>query len=416
MDSRCVHGLLAVGAACAVLLAGCGPVPFARMGGAGSVNVSFIGQAAPVGKTAGPAGTAKAYQIHPLGEETYFKNERKQAVRGSLRASYTPAHFLLDLTSIWLYNTSVIPDFDQTAELLDRAGTPYGSAIPQHYDLVYARDIIRDLRVNNGYWMGFGFNIEPFCGGNSDNCYIRSVAGVDLGAEYASVDLPGEVTELREGTVHYFAFDFLQPYACPFLGYLFLGADVAAAGLQNPAGEMGDWTAPGVSTGGNSSQIFLPGPAIDLTMYTNPSATYYWDMQDLVEVYDAGTPGDLADDVVTFAIANPVPVSLVIEEKSGEDGASLPDDDVPPGEVMWPEVQRWPDWNILQWVNPTDEDFDRTIVVGKAGSPPSGMSDGSVVYEGYQPCFCDASIGTTTRYYRICTVDRAGNRSAGVSF
>jgi hypothetical protein len=257
----------------------------------------------------------------------------------------------------------------------------------------------------------------PFGNGFSDNdMYIKSCLKVSLGSSYDGVWLPGQVgIDLADPSVHWFGFDSLQPFNCSFLSYVTIGSDISAPGIQNPGGTMppnGVWDLGGLgTTSGNATSIFLPGPDIDLGGYTNPEVVLMYQMNGLIEVYDNSTPSTYSDDIVTLNLADPFPVSLEVREHSGAGSGS---DSTAPGEVSFLHLSGTGN-NTLQWINPQDSDFDKVVVVRKAGSAPVDKNDGSVVYSSYEPNFCDTNgVPGTDYYYRVFAVDFSGSWSSGV--
>jgi hypothetical protein len=158
----------------------------------------------------------------------------------------------------------------------------------------------------------------------------------------------------------------------------------------------------------------LPGDEIDFRGIANPAVVLEWDMQDLVELYDHGTPADPTDDLVTFSLSDPFPARIVVREEVIPSIGSIPDTS-PPGEVAFPAIGGATSLNAIQWVNPIDEDFDHVVVVRKAGAEPNSHADGEQVYNGYAPNYFDATGASGVHcYYLVYTVDLAGNESVGV--
>jgi len=364
------------------------------------------------------------YIISDIVDDNYFKPDRKDDVRGELIASYTPDEFILDLAIVKVYSAN------STATLSPYTTTPEGVVIPRHVNIVHSRGFIRDVPIASSSWDGIHVEFLPGIGSTqglgSPMMGVISVVGIDLGADYDAVTLPNEATaelidySLTSG-LHYFTMAEIQPFDVPFLSYLIIGNDITTEGIQNPSGEMppadpGYWELPGANnyTSGNASMIFIPGEAVDFSSFANPEIVFNWDLTDLIEVYEGVGPGP-DDDVVTFNLARPFPVDITIQEKSYDVAAPVAGDVIPTGEVQLGAIYGNSSYNVLIWINPPDEDFEKIVIVRKEGSEPVDGADGDVVYEGYEPNFCDIT-GTAGvhYYYKIFTVDYSGNYSSGV--
>lgn len=65
---------------------------------------------------------------------------------------------------------------------------------------------------------------------------------------------------------------------------------------------------------------------------------------------------------------------------------------------------------VLSWTNPSEADYDHTVVIRKQGSAPTDMSDGDQVYSGADETYTDTdSLSNGTYYYAVYTCDAAGN-------
>ncbi len=261
-----------------------------------------------------------------------------------------------------------------------------------------------------------------------------NVVSVRLPSKYDAIhNLDGEISipGTSDNTLHWFALSTLQPYVTPFLDYIALGSDITSPSIQNPTGAMppsppGYWEMPqwGGDINGNASAIFLKGPELDFSNFTDPEIVFAWDLRGLVELYDAGTATDYTDDIVTFNLANPFSISISVQEKSSPTSASA-SDSTPPAEVLLPTISgpgtiADPDGilseqTVLQWVNPIDEDFDKAVIVRKADPAPTSRADGELAYGGFEPNFCDitGTVGVHY-YYRVFAVDFSGNYSEGM--
>jgi hypothetical protein len=67
---------------------------------------------------------------------------------------------------------------------------------------------------------------------------------------------------------------------------------------------------------------------------------------------------------------------------------------------------------ILNWVNPSDSDFVRVLIVKKEGTQPTSRTDGTVIYDGKLQQFTDTNLDNSkTYYYAFYTYDTKPNYS-----
>ncbi len=363
---------------------------------------------------------ARSISVYSMVDDTYFKDNRKEANRGSLLYQLTPESFILDIDDIVLYNEIGEDDYS-SVEILERTMNPDGAIIPKHIDLAYADDFIRDTEIFGSTFDGLSMQFLPHGNGSSnDGYYVRSITGLVLPSEYNSHYFDGEVTDSIDGLpseLRYFSFESLQPIETNsgFLSYLTIGANVTQDGIQNPAGDTGTFINPVTETSGNSVSLYYSNDSyLDLSSYSNPEILFNWNLVDLVEIYDGGTPSDYSDDIITFCLSNPFPVSLTLQENTSASGTSGADSTAP-SDVVAPAISGSTTYNTLQWINPRDEDLKEIVVTRKAGSEPRSRDDGEEVYRGYQPNYVDAEgIAGTDYYYLIQTVDYNENYSDGI--
>jgi len=345
----------------------------------------------------------KEFDLYPITDETYYKDSVKQ--RGSLCGEFSVDQFIMEIDTIGIYKMSSNNDY-QWESILSTIKQPSGYIIPQHFNIMYAKDIIREADISFSSADGLFIDFLPFLSHSNDGFYLMSMVGVDLGADYNDVILPNEIQNLPQGfpdsSLHYFSFSSLQPFKTGFLGTIVSGGDISEAGIQNPEGIFGVWDTIDGETTGNSSHVFLPGDAIGLSSIENAELTFAWDMTDLIQVYDNKTFSEKTDDVVTFNLSNPFPVSLIVREHINI-SPSEPGDTIPPGDVFSPAISGSNTYNTLQWINPTAYDFAYVSITRKAGSQPVDHTDGEVVYKGYKTCYYDSTGNSGTHYYyRIC--------------
>jgi hypothetical protein len=66
----------------------------------------------------------------------------------------------------------------------------------------------------------------------------------------------------------------------------------------------------------------------------------------------------------------------------------------------------------LNWENPTDSDFSKTVVIRKVGSIPGNIGDGTKVYEGSSKNYTSSTLASSTKYYyAFWGYDEVGNVS-----
>lgn len=357
-----------------------------------------------------------AYDIKPFSDDTYFKTERKDANRGAIKKQYDPELFFLDLDYLLVYNKD--KRGYSTEYLLGYLTQPSGGIIPRHVNLFYSKNLIRDFEISKSLWDGISMQFLPQAPSSSnDGHYVMSIIGIDLGASYSGVQIPGEIDQslinVPNPSLHYFSLETLQPYMGTFLSYITIGNDIDAKGIQNPSGVSGTWETPGNTTNGNSTQLFFPGSSLNFSLYENPEIIFHWNMENLIEIYE-GPTASLDDDIVTLNLSDPFPISLIIQEKTHDNG-SIMGDSIPPDEVFFPAISGSNTYNTIQWINPEDNDFNKVVIVRKIGSAPASLNDGTIVYESHEPNFCDSTGSSGNHYYyRIYTVDHGENYSNGV--
>lgn len=414
-------GATVIIAAILLLSLSCGPVPMERLGltnlsvSAGQKNSKSIRD------------ESRSIQTRAIADDRFYKENRKKVNRGSKIHSLTPTSFILDIDDIVVYNR-IGSNAYLSKKILPRIDGPAG-IVPQHYELAHTTGMIRGALVQKGRYDGLSMQFLPggdtvFYNGTrsattNDGSYVLSIVGVELPDAYKSVKLPNEIDAkevpgLEEG-LRYFSFNNLQPIETysGFLSYLTIGTDVKAPWVQNPQGVVGDWINPVTFTNGNAVGVYLTSDTpVDILSFKDPEILLHWDLDGLIEIWDSGTP-DLADDIVTFKLHDPFPVSLVLRER--QQPLSSPSDITPPAEVSLAAIAGKTSANTLQWVNPRDDDFKEVVITRKAGSAPAHGHDGNVVYRSYIPNFVDRSGRSGTHYhYLIQTVDYSGNYSSGV--
>lgn len=335
-------------------------------------------------------------------DDSFLREGLQEANRGERIMQLSPIDFVIDLDEMSVYTDS------GSRDPLVIINTRTGAIIPKHYSLLYSKHILRDFTLLRKTYDGFTLTFLPFAGAHTSNdgYYAQSFLVVDLGSNYSGIQLAGETSydqfpfEL-DPTLHYFSLSEIIPFDVSFFESIIIGDDIEEPFYSE------------VSFRG--SGFFIPGPAIDLSGFQNPEIIFHLDTENLIEVYDAGTPGDYSDDQVTLKLSDPFPVSLRVEEATNLGAGPDENDTTPCSEVKYLDIAGPTTANTLIWINPTDQDFDRVAIVRKAGSAPVDSNDGEVVYDSYIPNYLDKD-GTPGAhyYYRVMTVDFSGNFSDGI--
>ncbi len=392
--------------------------------------------------------SSRAYQIEPVVDATSYKPERQGLTSANFIGAFTPEHFVLQIDRIHLYRKLGDGEYE-TATIWDDTRLPTGEIIPQHVDLAFADDFIRNAEITGTSWDGFMISFLPGVG-DTNHIPQHSFIGVDLSGtdsvdpettflntkriDPETIELGDllEVTDdlaLDDSGLRYFEFEGLQPFPGN-LGFIAIGTDFSQTGIQNAAGVIGDWDLPGGSTDGNATAVFAATETpIDFSGFVNPEIVFNWELKDIVELYRVPGPDDTlatADDefILTLALDNPFPLSITIQENTEPAGAA--DADTAPGPVMAPwagsasslDTSITDVWNVMHWINPTDPSFDHVVILRKAdGTYPSSPTDGELVHEGYKPAFVDPTANPPAAYrYTIWAVSATGRYSAPVEF
>ncbi|HEX3046984.1 MAG TPA: hypothetical protein VHY08_19680 [Bacillota bacterium] len=392
-----------------------------------NISVSFVGKE---GAIAHNFRTSEVFSINSetssLTDETYFKPERQTRVRGNLVAcNPVITHFIIRPEPINLYTTK----YTKQIYPVTAANDSSGGGIPRHFDLVYAKNITRECKIDQARWEGLFWGFNPnntYSNADAGQFYLLSIIAVNLGPDYDGIPLPGELQgALKLGGqtisfpvqtgIHYFSFQYLHPYTCPNLSTFIIGEDISANEIQNPLGRSGRFDVRGGHVSdGNSSLLCLTGYPLDFSGKSNPAVVFYWDLSHTIEVYDRGTPDDRNDDIVTLRLDNPFPVTVEVVEESEVTPPPASNTSDSPEDVLFPMITG-KGYNAIQWVNPNTPSFEKTVIIRKADSAPTSNDDGEIVFEGYPPNYCDQTGKHKTHYYyRIYTVNFSGGRSDGI--
>lgn len=93
-----------------------------------------------------------------------------------------------------------------------------------------------------------------------------------------------------------------------------------------------------------------------------------------------------------------------------------PVDKVPPAPATLLKVVSTDKTNKLTWKNPVDKDFKHTQINFKTGNYPTGISDGTKLTTTNEESYTHGSLVNDTKYfYRLFTVDEAGNANTDTS-
>ncbi|MGI6518686.1 MAG: hypothetical protein ACOX4C_07905 [Bacillota bacterium] len=192
-------------------------------------------------------------------------------------------------------------------------------------DLALAKDILRvDYLLEHGRYDFTVVEMDIWgenCPPDSSNCFSGlSEVHVDLGDEYREVSFPKELRSKSHGTVHVFQLVDLIPLGRKdYIALVRLSFDheVDRPYIVTPDGSyVRDfnpyfWDSR-TRMGLAAYVIYLPG--LDLHLSSESAHLIFdWDLVDLIEIYDNGTPDDVSDDPITLRLDNLFPITLRAE-------------------------------------------------------------------------------------------------------
>jgi len=141
-----------------------------------------------------------------------------------------------------------------------------------------------------------------------------------------------------------------------------------------------------------------------------PATQYYFALK---SKYEGTTFSDISN-VVSAALPSAAPVSQTIPISSGTSGGG----GGAIGPISEPSMLNASGDNkeiVLNWKNPGEYNYVRTVIVKKAGSYPTSPTDGQVIFEGRGETFTDTNlINGTTYYYAFYAYDHAKNYSSRI--
>jgi hypothetical protein len=259
---------------------------------------------------------------------------------GDRVTTLTPSKFRLFIQEIVLYN-------DSTAIELDIPLSEASLTEPSRHMADFVNDIVLEpsTAVPPGRYTGMFFffftgNSDLGIGGTPESpagyVTVAPEVEVDLGANYTSnsgtslEDLEHPVSGRYDrqhlgGGVYHFVPETLLPsaYSDVLDSYLALGENLGAiqmfayrentnyrAILPGIVGHPETWDTsdpdtlglPNYGSNGNSSAIVIPFDGIDIPADADRvRLSVAWDLEGIVEVYDAGTPANYSDDIVVLA-------------------------------------------------------------------------------------------------------------------
>lgn len=369
----------------------------------------------------------QVFDVEPLNDRAFYKEPLKTATEAERIATVTPERFVLQFDYLKLYSrpeSATSGEDFSTDSLWEWITDEIGGIIPQRIDLKYSSGFIRDATTrstsHDGITMMFLDGIGETNGMPTSSFVVVDLSDVPGLPDVLENEWTGGIEGINPATIggRIFQFKDIQPIDVGFLSYITIGADIAESGIQNPQGDIGSWQLPGGGTSGNATALFFSTPErINLSGFADPEIIFNWEMGDLVEVYKI-TDGVEDKYYATLRLDDPFPISLAVRERvAGGSGGAFGT----PGEIQAPYIGvaapsefGTSEHNTLYWINPPEPAYDRTVVVRKAGSAPSGPNDGEVVHYSHIPAFVDVT-GTagTHYYYGIYTVGHNGSYSAG---
>lgn len=361
------------------------------------------------------------------------------------------------------YPEGMYPQEYDNREWIVSHGGGYPTGVRHTFDFMGSGRFLRNYEVTRDVWEGIQLMLETINVSYSVPYVVEGVThqfsdldpngtgtvadvlvvthqyvSVDLGPEYSGVRLIQELDPAvlldvdTDPRLHYFDFGILIPYDPG--GIRPYGVDPYSGAF-----EFGGWSPswltfwenlvePAVHTFTSESNptyeivgMAFPGVEYDFTTYVDPLITLVFDFSELLTLYDSNTPGDPSDDVIALDFINPLDFEVVIAERDEVDAYT--------SEAGAPDAVRYAQLttrfvgscygaeqrNYLHWVNPRNDDLDKVTVVRKEGSPPTSITDGTVIYSGFYPACIDFTATVFGDYqYALFAVDFDGNVSQPV--
>ncbi len=385
----------------------------------GKLKVSFMGNTEP--RVSSRVALSDLTPFDPSVYVSPFNSEDK----GNLVGRYTPHSVIGSICGMGV----AAPNYRLPLErLYTVAEAPYSDVILRPaFDFAFAKDIMYvDYLVQHGQYDFTVVEMEIW-GENimlegTDGFPILSEVHVDLGDEYRDVCFPRELRAKSYGTVHVFQLVDLIPLGKEeHIALVRLSFDHAVDQpyIVNPDGSYVHNLNPyfwecNTRMGLAGYVIYLPGLDLDLSSQS-AHLIFDWDLFDLIEVYDNGTPDDVSDDLITLRLDNPFPITLRAEPY--EEWEPITGDGVQPPEVSELDILFFDlveKQVAIRWVNPPVTDFRQVHIVRKEGVPPEVIEDGDVVYVGSDYMYQDDDIELSKEYlYRVIVEDWDGLLSDG---
>jgi hypothetical protein len=385
----------------------------------GKLKVSLMGSTEPRVRS-----RVALSDLTPFDPEVYAPPFNSEA-KGNLAGRYTPHSVIGTIHGMGVAS----PNYRLPLECLYTvAEGPYsGVILLPAFDFAFAKGIMYvDYLLEHGRYdftvvemeiWGENMSLE-----RTDGFSILSEVHVDLGDEYCDVSFPKELRGKSHGTVHVFQLVDLIPLGKrDHIALVRLSFDHAVDRpyIVNPDGSYVHDLNPyfwecDTRMGLAGYVIYLPGLDLDLSS-ESAHLIFDWDLFDLIEVYDNGTPDDVSDDLITLRLDNPFPITLRAEPY--EELEPIIGDGVQPPEVSELDILFFDlveQQVAIRWINPPTADFRQVHIVRKESVPPTGIEDGDVIYVGSGYMYQDDDIKLGKEYfYRVIVEDWDGLLSDG---
>lgn len=385
----------------------------------GRMKVSFVGNTEPRVQS-----RVTMDDLTPFDPSVYappFNNELK----GNLVGNYTPHSVIGSIFGMGVASPNYRLPLSLTYGVA--TGPSSGFGLLPVFDLALAKDIIyADYLLEHGR---YDFTVvemhiwtHDYDGENWTTFPPLSQVYIDLGDKYSDVSFPNELRDKSHGTVHVFQLADLIPLGKKDqIGSVRLAFDhtVDRPYIVNPDGSYVSDFNPyfwdcGTRIGLAGYVIYLPGLDLDLSS-ESAHLIFDWDLFELIEVYDNGTPDDVTDDLITLRLDNPFPITLRAEPYG--EWEPISGDGMPPPDVSKLDIRFFDiiDQQVfVSWINPSVHDFRQTHVIRKEGTPPNGFEDGELVCVGTEALYQDDDIELSKEYfYRVIVEDWDGLFSNG---